>query len=141
VKCFSLMLALGSTRSQIARLMRSLDGITSEIAGGRRNASAHEAKIRRWYKEFRVRLNGSFGMTGSIAVIYGTAAAGDIFLPFIVQDYKLAFHKLLTVLQSNPRFRGLAQKLTNEGAGLEGMDLKGIRDRVRRQLTNYGVSR
>jgi DNA-binding Lrp family transcriptional regulator len=141
-KCFTLMFTLEKTRGQVAKLLSSLEGISSEITAAKgKNASQHEAELRRWYEEFRTKLNSFFSMTGSIAVFYSTSAAGDLFLPFIVDDYKFIFQKLLTVLQGNREFRGLARKLMSERAESEGTDLEEIRDEVRRQLRNYSTSR
>ena len=55
-----------------------------------------------WFNEFREKYNAIFGMTAVVAVLYGISAAGDLFLPLLMDDYKALFIKLAEIIKEKP---------------------------------------
>ncbi len=55
-----------------------------------------------WINEFREKFNGLFGMAAMIAVFYGTSAAGDIYLPFLINDYRNLLNKFTKTMRDKP---------------------------------------
>jgi DNA-binding Lrp family transcriptional regulator len=55
-----------------------------------------------WFNEFREKYNAIFGMTAVVAVLYGVSAAGDLFLPLLMDDYKALFTKLAEIIKEKP---------------------------------------
>jgi DNA-binding Lrp family transcriptional regulator len=55
-----------------------------------------------WLNEFREKFNALFGMTAVVAVFYGASAAGDIFLPFLLDDYRNLFNKFTKIIKDKP---------------------------------------
>ncbi|MGC8558530.1 MAG: hypothetical protein ACP5NC_06020 [Nitrososphaeria archaeon] len=55
-----------------------------------------------WFNEFREKYNALFGMTAVVAVFYGASAAGDIFLPFLLNDYRNLFNKFTKIIKDKP---------------------------------------
>jgi len=49
------------------------------------------------------KINGIFGSVAAVAVTYGEAAAGDIFLPSVVESFRNAVLKLASIIKKNPK--------------------------------------
>jgi hypothetical protein len=70
-RCFSFMLSVEKSK-EIATKLRS------ELKSMQKGESLGEGELKKWYDEFRERYITLFGMVGTMAVFYGTSAAGDL---------------------------------------------------------------
>jgi DNA-binding Lrp family transcriptional regulator len=123
-KCFSFMFGLEKARESGCRMLSELRRIRESQPDTRERSRPEADALKKWYDGFRERYNGLFGMVGTMAIFYGTSAAGDMFLPLIVEDYKLLFAEFMRSMRSRPEFRAairdvIGQRLESEGTSLE----------------------
>jgi hypothetical protein len=76
-----------------------------------------------------------------MAVFYGTSAAGDLFLPLIVEDYKNLFAHLLGMLRGRPALLDSLREIVGDQSSSSGVDLEEIRRKTRDDLLQYAVYR
>jgi DNA-binding Lrp family transcriptional regulator len=133
-KCYTLMTVVSKTRDVAAKLR-------SQMQSMRKSGGVGEGDSRRWWAEFRERYNGFFGMVGSMAVFYGTAAAGDLFLPFIVEDYKSLSSEFMDMVRERPELLKSIRSIIDERAASEGVDLEAVRRKARDEVLNSAVYR
>jgi len=48
------------------------------------------------------RINGVFGSVAAVAITYGETAAGDIFLPSVIESFRNMVFKLASIIKKNP---------------------------------------
>jgi hypothetical protein len=137
-RCYSLMLSIDGAREIAARLHSEIRAMQQEA-----EERLGEADVKRWADEFRERYNALFGLVGSMAAFYGTSAAGDLFLPPIVEDYKNLFAHLLAMLrQKRPDLlRSLGEIIGDEVTTGRGLDTEEIRKKTRDALLDPAVNR
>jgi hypothetical protein len=133
-KCFSLMLTLDKSREVAADL-------DSKIRSMREAKSIGKEELKRWNTEFKERYNSLFGLVGTIAVFYGTSAAGDLFLPLIVEDYKNLFAKFVSLLRERPALLNSLKEIIGDEKASKGIDLDAVRKETRDQLLNPALYR
>jgi DNA-binding Lrp family transcriptional regulator len=136
-RCYSLVLSIDRAREIAARLHSEIRAMQQE------EERPGEADVERWADEFRERYNALFGLVGSMAAFYGTSAAGDLFLPPIVEDYKNLFAHLLGMLrQKRPDLlRSLGEIIGDEVTTGRGLDTEEIRKKTRDALLDPAVHR
>jgi len=133
-KCFSFMLSVQKSKEIAAKLH-------SELQSMQKAKSLEEGELKRWYGEFRERYNTLFGMVGTMAVFYGTSAAGDLFLPLIVEDYKMLSADFMKLFRERPAILRLLKGIIEEQAVSKGIDLGEIRKKTRNELLGPAVYR
>jgi hypothetical protein len=100
-----------------------------------------EEELRRWWSEFRERYNSLFGEVGSIAIFYGTSAAGDLFLPLIVEDYKMLSMEFMRLVRNRPTLLKSLREIIDDQAASRGMDLEDIRKKTRDEILDPAIYR
>jgi DNA-binding Lrp family transcriptional regulator len=133
-KCFSLMLSIDKSKEVASRLH-------SEIQSMNKREDIGEGELKKWWGELRERYNALFGMVGSMAVFYGTSAAGDLFLPLIVEDYKMLSSEFMNLVRGRPALLKWLKDIIDEQAASEGVDLEAMRRRTREELLDPAVYR
>jgi hypothetical protein len=133
-KCFSLMLVIDKSKEVAARLH-------SEIQSMQKRESIGEGELKKWWGELRERYNVLFGMVGSMAVFHGTSAAGDLFLPLIVEDYKMLSTEFMTLFRERPALLKSLKDIIDEQASSRGVDLEETRRKTRDELLSPAVYR
>jgi len=133
-KCFSLMLSIDKSKEIAAKLH-------SEIQSMHKRDRIREGELKKWWGELRERYNALFGMVGSMAVVYGTSAAGDLFLPLIVEDYKMLSTAFMNLVRERPALLKSLKDIIDEQAASRGVDLEEIRRKTRDELLNPAVYR
>ena len=98
-------------------------------------------RFKKLYEELRQRWNGLFGMVGSLAVFYGRSAAGDLFLPLVMDDYLQISMEHFSLLQSDPEFRSASVSILNERMAGSGTDLDTIRSEMKTLCEGMGNER
>jgi hypothetical protein len=119
-KCFSLMLSIDKAKEVAARLR-------AEIETMRKAESLGKEELRRWWVGFRERYNSLFGLVGTMAIFYGTSAAGDLFLPFVVEDYKMLATGFMQLVRERPALLKSVGEIIDERAVGTGIDLEEMR--------------
>jgi DNA-binding Lrp family transcriptional regulator len=132
-KCFSLISCVDKTKEIAA-------GLRSKIQAMERTETLGEEELRRWWGEFRERYNALFGLVGMMAVFYGTSAAGDLFLPLIVDDYKTLGMGFLTLVRARPALVTSLAGIIDE-ASITGIDLEEIRKKTRDEAVGPAIYR
>jgi DNA-binding Lrp family transcriptional regulator len=133
-RCFSLMLTVEKSKEIAAKLR-------SELQSMQKGESPVEGELKRWYDEFRERYNTLFGMVGTMAVFYGTSAAGDLFLPLVVEDYKTLSAEFMTLFRERPELLKSLRGIIEGEAASRGADLEEIRKKTRDELLGAAVYR
>jgi DNA-binding Lrp family transcriptional regulator len=133
-KCFSFMLSVGKSKEISAK-------IHSELASMRETKSLGEQELKRWYQEFGERYNALFGVVGSMAVFYGTSAAGDLFLPLVVEDYKTLSVEFMSLVRERPELLRSLKDIIEDRAASRRIDLEKIRRETRDELLQPAVYR
>jgi DNA-binding Lrp family transcriptional regulator len=133
-RCFSFMLTVEKSKEIAAKLR-------SELQSMQKGKSPGEGELRRWYDEFRERYNTLFGMVGTMAVFYGTSAAGDLFLPLIVEDYKTLSAEFMTLFRERPELLESLRGIIEDQAASRGIDLEELRKKTRDELLGPAVYR
>jgi DNA-binding Lrp family transcriptional regulator len=133
-RCFSFMLTVGKSR-EIAAALRS------ELHSMQEAKSLAEGGLKNWYDEFRERYNTLFGMVGTMAVFYGTSAAGDLFLPLVVEDYKTLSAEFMNLFRERPELLKSLKGIIEGEAVNRGADLEEIRKRTGDELLGPAVYR
>jgi DNA-binding Lrp family transcriptional regulator len=133
-RCFSFMLSVEKSRGIAAKLRSELQSMqgAKDLGGGR---------LERWYDEFRERYNTLFGMVGTMAVFYGTSAAGDLFLPLVVDDYKALSAEFMSQFRERPELLKSLRGIIEGEAASRGADLEEIRKKTRDELLGPAVYR
>jgi hypothetical protein len=132
-KCYSFMLSVEKSKEIAARLH-------SEILSMHEAKNLGEGELKRWYSELRERYDTLFGMVGTMAIFYGTSAAGDLFLPLIVEDYKMLSAEFMNLLRGSPALLKSLKDIIEDQAVSRGVDLEEIR-KMRDELLNPAVYR
>ncbi|HVB95005.1 MAG TPA: hypothetical protein VND41_00200 [Nitrososphaerales archaeon] len=133
-KCYTLMMSIRKTRDVSAKLH-------SEIQSMRRSDSIEEEEAKKWWGEFRERYNTFFGMVGTMAVFYGTSAAGDLFLPLIVEDYRSLSTEFMDTVRKRPELLKSIRNIIDEQAASKGVNLEEVRRKARDEVLNSAVYR
>lgn len=134
-RCFSFMLTIEKSREIAAGLraeLRSMQG-AKDLGEGE--------GLKRWYHEFRERYSTLFGMVGTMAVFYGTSAAGDLFLPLVVEDYKTLSVEFMSLVREKPELLKSLRGIIEGEAASQGVDLQEIRKKTRDELLGPAVYR
>ena len=136
-RCHSLMFTVMTLREKTKDLSGELSrfGPSFESRGGR--GRKMEGELKNWYDEYRGRFNGLFGMAGSIAVMYGTVAAGDLFLPLIVDDYERLSSEFGNLVRENPGFGRALLDLTDARLKAEGVSFEAIKRKVKEEAGQW----
>ncbi len=129
-KCYACMLSVQQSKDVAANLR-------SELASIRGANLLDKEALGKWSVELRERYNALFGMVGTMAVFYGTSAAGDLFLPIIAEDYKALFAELMDILRKNPALVGVLQGLIEVRAASRGVDLEAIRRQTAARMSEW----
>jgi len=130
-RCFSLMLSVEKSKEIAAKLR-------SELQSMQKGKSLGEGELKKWYDGFRERYNGLFGMVGTMAIFYGTSAAGDLFLPLIVEDYKSLSAEFMRLLRSRPEFSGSIHEIIGQRLKSEGTSFEEIMKETRNRFAEWG---
>jgi DNA-binding Lrp family transcriptional regulator len=133
-KCYSFMLSVEKSKDIAAKLR-------AELGSMRETEGLGEEEVKRWHQEFRERYNALFGMVGTMAMFYGTAAAGDLFLPFVVEDYKDLSATFMDLLRERPALLKLLKGIIEDQAEGRRIDLEAIRKETRDRLLDPAVYR
>jgi DNA-binding Lrp family transcriptional regulator len=133
-RCHTFMLSIQKSKEIAAKLH-------AELQSMRKAKDLDEGELGRWYSEFRERYNALFGMVGSMAVFYGTSAAGDLFLPLVVEDYKMLSADFMRLFRERPGILRLLKGIIEEQAVSKGIDLEEVRKRTRDELLGPAVYR
>jgi DNA-binding Lrp family transcriptional regulator len=133
-RCFSFMLTIEKSREIAAKLRSELQSMRSAKGPG-------EGGLERWYDEFRERYNALFGTVGIMAVFYGTSAAGDLFLPLVVEDYKTLSAEFMSLFRERPELLKSLRGIIEGHAASRGVDLEEIRNKTRDELLGPAVYR
>ena len=133
-KCYTLMVSIGRTREIAAKLH-------SQTQSMRRSDGIVEEEAKRWWVEFRELYNTFFGMVGPMAVFYGTSAAGDLFLPLIVDDYKSLSTEFMDMVRGRPELLKSIGRIIDERAAGMGVNLEEVRRKARDQVLASAVYR
>ena len=133
-KCYTFMMTVESLKVIAA-------GLESKLQSMRGQRSLEERELKRWWGEFRERYNTFFGMIGSMAIFYGTAAAGDLFLPLVVEDYKNLSVKFMNLCRERPELLKALRSVLDEQAARKGIDLEKLRREARDKLLSPAVYR
>ncbi|MDA4127857.1 MAG: hypothetical protein OK422_00095 [Thaumarchaeota archaeon] len=137
-KCHSLMSTLKKLKTQSEELSQDLAKLDS--MGKSREHGGLESKansFRKWYDEYLSKFNGLFGMTGSVAVLYGTAAAGDLFLPLIVEDYRRLWTQFMAVMRNNPDLMTVAKNAINTQLETGGTNIEEIKREIKKEAKEW----
>jgi DNA-binding Lrp family transcriptional regulator len=126
-RCFSLMLSVGKSKEIAAK-------IRSELASMRKAKSLRQRELKRWYQEFGERYNALFGVVGTMAVFYGTSAAGDLFLPLVIEDYKTLLVEFMGLVRERPELLRSLKDIIEDRAASRRVDLEKIRRETRDEL-------
>jgi DNA-binding Lrp family transcriptional regulator len=133
-KCYTLMLSVDKTRETAAKLH-------SQIRSMRESGGIGEEEAKRLWGELRVRYNSFFGMVGTMAVFYGTSAAGDLFLPLVVEDYKSLLTEFMETVRERPELLRSIRSIIDEQAASGGVDLEEVRRKTRDEVLDPAVYR
>jgi DNA-binding Lrp family transcriptional regulator len=137
-RCYALVHTLQKVRSKAADLRSSLQSMAKGTETEERGDASHNAReFKQWYDGFRDGFNGLFGMAGSLAVLYGTSAAGDLFLPLVVDDYKALFSEFASLLRMRQDIMRLIQGTVDLRLGRQGTSLRGVFDEVKSVLLEW----
>jgi DNA-binding Lrp family transcriptional regulator len=137
-KCLSLMHTLELVRAKAMELKQDLYEAARELETGKENRTeGRPERFKKLYEELRQRWNGLFGMVGSLAVFYGRSAAGDLFLPLVMDDYLQISMEHFSLLQSDPEFRSASMSILNERMAGSGTDLDTIRIEMKELLKQW----
>jgi DNA-binding Lrp family transcriptional regulator len=133
-RCFSFMLSVEKSVDIAAKLRAELQSIQGAKGLG-------EEGLKKWYDEFRERYNALFGLVGTLAVFYGTSAAGDLFLPLVVEDYKTLSAEFMSLFRERPELLKSLRGIIEGQAASKGVDLEEIRKKTRDELLGPVVYR
>lgn len=133
-KCYTMMISIDKT-GEIATRLRS------QIRAMEGAKVLDEAEVKRYWRELRERYNTFFGMVGTMAVFYGTSAAGDLFLPLIVDEYKRVSSEFMEMLRARPELVGSIRKIVDEQAAARGIDLEEVRRNAREEVLGSALYR
>jgi hypothetical protein len=128
------MLTVEKSKEIAAKLRSELEPMQKEKGPG-------EGALKRWYDEFRERYNTLFGMVGTMAVFYGTSAAGDLFLPLVVEDYKTLSAEFMTLFKERPEPLKSLRGIIEDQAASREIDLEELRKKTRDELLGPAVYR
>jgi DNA-binding Lrp family transcriptional regulator len=116
-------------------------GLESKLKSMDEKKSLEKEELKKWWREFRERYNSFFGMVGSMAMFYGTAAAGDLFLPLVVEDYTDLSSKFMSVCRERPELLKALRNIMDEQATSKGIELEKVRREAREKLLSPAVYR
>jgi hypothetical protein len=133
-KCFSLMLGVERSKEIASKLRLDINSMSEA-------KDLNEEDLRRWNQEFRERYNTLFGMVGTMAVFYGTSAAGDLFLPLIVDDYKTLSLEFMRLVRERPELLKSLRRILEEDAAAGGIDLERARKETREKVLESAIYR
>lgn len=131
-KCYSVLSVLDQTQSKTADLLRRIKEESSRQE--RASPTADVDSFKRWYQDVRDQWNSCFGMTGSIALLYGERAASDLFLPLIMESYMKLASEFFSFLNDKPNSLELMRQITGEQLALRGTSLQNIKEQVSEQM-------
>jgi hypothetical protein len=126
-KCYTLMMTAEKMKATGA-------GLKSRLESLQKRKSLEESELKEWWGEFRERYNAFFGMVGSMAMFYGNAAARDLFLPLVVEDYKNLSAKFMNLCRKRPELLKALRSIIDERAASKGIDLDKVRTEARDKL-------
>jgi len=133
-RCFSFMLSVEKSKEIAAKVRSELQSMQGAKGVG-------EGGLKKWYDEFRERYNILFGMVGTMAVFYGTSAAGDLFLPLVVEDYKMLSAEFMNLFRERPELLKSLRGIIEDEAASRGIDLEEVRKKTRDELLGPAVYR
>ncbi len=88
----------------------------------------------KWFDEFRERYNSLFGMTAVVAVFYGASAAGDIFLPFLLDDYRNLSNKFAELIKDKPEVLKALRRWLYSRLKTHGINFAELMEKTEREL-------
>jgi DNA-binding Lrp family transcriptional regulator len=133
-KCYTLMTIVDNTKEIAAKL-------GSQVQSMRKSDGVGEEEAKRWWGEFRDRYNTFFGMVGTMAVFYGTYAAGDLFLPLIVEDYRALSTEFMDTVRERPDLLKSIRNIIDEQAAGRGVDIDEVMRKARDEVLNSALYR
>jgi hypothetical protein len=80
-------------------------------------------------------------MVGTMAVFYGTSAAGDLFLPLVVEDYKTLSAEFMSLFRERPELLKSLRGIIEGLAASRRIDLEEIRKKTWDELLGPAVYR
>jgi len=106
------MWMVARAKDEVATIERLLSEKEDELSKKPKELSAEQVKaFREFTREGLERISRTFGSVAFAAVTYGETAAGDIFLPSVVEGFRSVMLKLASVLKRNPELTGAAFRL------------------------------
>lgn len=107
-----LMWMVARAKDEIAAIERLLSEKEDKLSRKPRELSAGQVKaFRDFVREEFERISRTFSSVAAVAVTYGETAAGDIFLPSVVESFRGVMLKLASVLKRNPELTKVAFRL------------------------------
>lgn len=94
----------------------------------------NEEEFEKWYAKFRDRFNSTFGMAAVVAVLFGRSAAGDLFMPLLMDNYNPLFAKLTEIFRKKPGALTLFRNFIDAKLERNGISITQIRDKIKRQI-------
>jgi DNA-binding HxlR family transcriptional regulator len=137
-RCHSLMSAVTKLREKTEELSTDLIRLDSALKSQKRGGlKAKTEAFRGWHDAYRAKFNGLFGMAGSVAVMFGTTAAGDLFLPLIVDDYKRLWSQFVGIVRDSIGLAPSLRSIVGDELRAEGTSLEDIKQKVRKEMNEW----
>ncbi len=107
-----LMWIVAKARDDIAKIERLLSEKESELSKHPQEISREQVEaFRNFIREEFEKINRIFGSIAFAAVTYGETAAGDIFLPSVVESFRSVMLKLASIIKKNPELSEAAFRM------------------------------
>jgi len=99
-----LMWLVNRVREEAAKIEKEITEKEKELSRKPKELSTQDVRaFRDFLREIKLRkVNGVFSSVATVAVTYGETAAGDIFLPSVVESFRNVMLKLASLMKRNP---------------------------------------
>src|SRR5579875_205788 len=122
----SLFAFIDSSKEMSKKVLRELE----EFEANNFNKEEFEG----WYARFSDGFNSTFGMAAFIAVLFGRSAAGNLFIPLLMDNYSTLFAKLTETIRKKPGALTLFRSLIDTKLEMNGTSVTQIRDKIKGQI-------